>query len=187
MTCTGSGYTLDLPSEQNNGQALLIALYPGTFDPVTNGHFDLIIRAHEIFGDLVVAIAENRGKTPLFSLAERVALVEEVTRGMAHVKVIGFEGLLIDCVRENQAGVLIRGLRAVSDFEFEFQLASANRRLDSSIETVFLTPSESHTFTSASLVKEIAMYGGDVSSFLHPLVLDAVRRKFRKADGSKAG
>lgn len=157
----------------------MIALYPGTFDPITNGHSDLILRAQHIFGKVVVAIAENPRKTPLFNLEERIELVREVTRELENIAVIGFDGLLIDCVRENQAGVVIRGLRAVSDFEFEFQLASANRRLDPNIETVFMTPSESHTFTSASLVKEIAMYGGDVSSFLHPVVLAAVRHKFR--------
>lgn len=157
----------------------MIALYPGTFDPITNGHSDLILRAQHIFGKVVVAIAENPRKKPLFDLAERLALVREVTGDIDNVEVVGFDGLLIDCVRANHAGVVIRGLRAVSDFEFEFQLASANRRLDPNIETVFLTPSESHTFTSASLVKEIAMYGGDVSSFLHPTVLDAIRRKFK--------
>lgn len=157
----------------------MIALYPGTFDPITNGHSDLIVRAQHIFGKVVVAIAENPRKAPLFDVAERIELVREVTRELDGIDVIGFDGLLIDCVRENHAGVVIRGLRAVSDFEFEFQLASANRRLDPNIETVFMTPSESHTFTSASLVKEIAMYGGDVSSFLHPVVLEAVRNKFR--------
>lgn len=157
----------------------MIALYPGTFDPITNGHSDLIFRAQHIFGKVIVAIAENPHKAPLFTLDERIALVREVTGEMASIEVIGFDGLLIDCVRQNRAGVVIRGLRAVSDFEFEFQLASANRRLDPNIETVFMTPSESHTFTSASLVKEIAMYGGDVSSFLHPAVLAAVRSKFR--------
>ncbi len=157
----------------------MIALYPGTFDPITNGHSDLIVRAQHIFGKVVVAIAENPRKAPLFDVAERIELVREVTRELDGIDVIGFDGLLIDCVRENHAGVVIRGLRAVSDFEFEFQLASANRRLDPNIETVFMTPSESHTFTSASLVKEIAMYGGDVSSFLHPVVLEAVRSKFR--------
>lgn len=156
----------------------MIALYPGTFDPITNGHSDLILRAQHIFGKVVVAIAENPRKAPLFNLQERIALVREVTRDVENVEVVGFDGLLIDCVRQNHAGVVLRGLRAVSDFEFEFQLASANRRLDPDIETVFLTPSESHTFTSASLVKEIAMYGGDVSSFLHPTVLKAVRKKF---------
>lgn len=159
----------------------MIALYPGTFDPITNGHSDLILRARRIFGKLVVAIAENPHKTPLFPLDERIDFVREVIGDMEidNVDVVGFNGLLIDCVRANHAGVVIRGLRAVSDFEFEFQLASANRRLDPEIETVFLTPSESHTFTSASLVKEIAMYGGDVSSFLHPVILEAVHNKFK--------
>lgn len=167
------------PPKYHTRELDLIALYPGTFDPITNGHSDLILRAQHIFGKVVVAIAENPRKAPLFNLAERIELVREVTRDIENVDVVGFDGLLIDCVRDNHAGVVIRGLRAVSDFEFEFQLASANRRLDPTIETVFLTPSESHTFTSASLVKEIAMYGGDVSSFLHPLVLEAVRQKFK--------
>lgn len=153
----------------------MIALYPGTFDPITNGHSDLILRAQNIFGKVIVAIAENPHKTPLFNLQERIDLVREVVEERDNVAVIGFDGLLIDCVRDNHAAVVIRGLRAVSDFEFEFQLASANRRLDPNVETVFLTPSESHTFTSASLVKEIATYGGDVSSFLHPRVHDALR------------
>ncbi|MBS1270457.1 MAG: Phosphopantetheine adenylyltransferase [Gammaproteobacteria bacterium] len=157
----------------------MIALYPGSFDPITNGHSDLIARAQHIFGKLVVAIAENPHKTPLFTLEKRVELTREVTRDIKNIEVIGFDDLLIDCVQQNHAGVVIRGLRAVSDFEFEFQLASANRRLDPHIETVFMTPSENHTFTSASLVKEIAMFGGDVSSFLHPIVLDAVREKFK--------
>lgn len=177
MTGREGGYRLTNPPNKK-GDIELIALYPGTFDPITNGHCDLILRARHIFGNLVVAIAENPRKTPLFPLHERVELVKAVTSDIDNVRVIGFEGLLIDCVRANHAGVVIRGLRAVSDFEFEFQLASANRRLDPEIETVFLTPSESHTFTSASLVKEIAMFGGDVSSFLHPVVLEAVRKKF---------
>jgi pantetheine-phosphate adenylyltransferase len=171
---------VNIPLQQpQQRESDLIALYPGTFDPITNGHSDLISRAQHIFGKVVVAIAENPRKEPLFNLADRIALVREVTGDIDNVEVVGFDGLLIDCVRENKAGVVIRGLRAVSDFEFEFQLASANRRLDPNIETVFLTPSESHTFTSASLVKEIAMYGGDVSSFLHPTVLEAVREKFK--------
>ncbi|MDH3638061.1 MAG: pantetheine-phosphate adenylyltransferase, partial [Gammaproteobacteria bacterium] len=125
-----------------------VALYPGTFDPVTNGHSDLIFRADRIFDEVIVAIADNPGKSPLFSLEERVALVNNVIDGHSSVRAIGFQGLLVDCAREYKVGVIIRGLRAVSDFEFEFQLASANRRLFPEIETVFLTPSESHTFTS---------------------------------------
>ncbi len=154
-----------------------VALYPGTFDPVTNGHSDLIFRAGRIFDEVIVAIADNPGKSPMFTLEERVALVSRVIDGHTSVRVIGFQGLLVDCAREHRVGVIIRGLRAVSDFEYEFQLASANRRLFPEIETVFLTPSESHTFTSASLVKEIAAYGGDVSSFVHPAIGEAIHNK----------
>jgi len=157
---------------------MTVALYPGTFDPITNGHADLIRRAGCIFDKVVIAIAGNPGKKPLFNLQERIALAEKVTADIPRTKVIGFNGLLINCVRENGAQVVLRGLRAVSDFEFEFQLASANRRLDPDIETVFLTPSEKHTFTSASLVKEIALYGGDVSSFVHEDVYQALSKKF---------
>ena len=156
----------------------ITALYPGTFDPITTGHADLIARATRIFDQVIVAIAGNPNKKPVFDLAERVRLVEHVTRDIDAVRVVGFEGLLIECVLDYAATVVIRGLRAVSDFEYEFQLASANRRLAPDVETVFLTPSESHTFTSATLVKEIAMYGGDVSSFVSPEVLAALRAKF---------
>ena len=146
------------------------AIYPGTFDPITNGHTDLIVRAVRIFDRVVVAIAANPDKNPLFTVDERIAMVRQICEGLDQVEVTGFDGLLIDFVEQQNAQVLIRGLRAVSDFEFEFQLASANRRLNPDVETVFLTPSESHTFTSASLVKEIATYGGDVSSFVDPRV-----------------
>jgi len=146
------------------------AIYPGTFDPITNGHFDLIVRATRIFDEIVVAIAANPDKNPLFSVPERIAMVRQVCDGLENVEVIGFDGLLIHLVEEHDAHVVLRGLRAVSDFEFEFQLASANRRLSPDIETVFLTPSENHTFTAASLVKEIATFGGDVSSFLDPRI-----------------
>ncbi len=157
----------------------ITALYPGTFDPITNGHIDLITRACNIFDQVVVAIAANPDKQPLFTLAERVDLAERVVQSLSCVQVVGFESLLIQCVRDNDASVVIRGLRALSDFEYEFQLASANRRLAPEIETVFLTPSESHTFTSAHLVKEIAMYQGDVSSFVSAEVHAALRAKFK--------
>ena len=153
------------------------AIYPGTFDPITNGHTDLIVRATRIFDRVIVAIAENPAKNPLFTVAERIAMVEQICEGLDKVEVTGFDGLLIDFVERQNAQVLIRGLRAVSDFEFEFQLASANRRMNPDVETVFLTPSESHTFTSASLVKEIATYGGDVSSFVDPRVNRQLTRK----------
>lgn len=153
------------------------AIYPGTFDPITNGHTDLIVRATRIFDRVVVAIAENPAKNPLFTVAERIDMVEQICEGLDKVEVTGFDGLLIDFVEQQNAQVLIRGLRAVSDFEFEFQLASANRRMNPDVETVFLTPSESHTFTSASLVKEIATYGGDVSSFVDPRVNRQLTRR----------
>jgi pantetheine-phosphate adenylyltransferase len=146
------------------------AIYPGTFDPITNGHTDLIVRATRIFDRIVVAIAANPDKNPLFTVDERIAMVKQICEGINNVEVVGFDGLLINFVEEQNAHVVLRGLRAVSDFEFEFQLASANRRLNAEIETVFLTPSENHTFTAASLVKEIAAFGGDVSSFLDPRI-----------------
>ena len=153
------------------------AVYPGTFDPVTSGHRDLVIRTAEMFDRVIVAIADNPDKKPLFALSERIDLAKEVLKDSQHVEIMGFSGLLIDFVREQSAHVILRGLRAVSDFEYEFQLASMNRRLDHNIETVFLTPSERYTFVSASLVKEIARYGGDVSDFVHPVVHDALKRK----------
>ena len=153
------------------------AIYPGTFDPITNGHSDLAARASQLFDELVVAVAENPAKRPLFSVEERIGLVREVLGQLARVRVISFSGLLVHCARREGAAAIIRGLRAISDFEFEFQMASMNRRLDAGIETVFLTPAENHTFTSASLVKEIATLGGDVSEFVHPTVLAALRAK----------
>jgi len=156
-----------------------IAFYPGTFDPFTHGHMDLVERAARLFDKVIVAIAANTAKQPLFSLEERVLLVRSVIADLPAVEVIGFDYLLIDCMRKHGARVILRGLRAVSDFEFEFQLASMNRRLDHEIETVFLTPAENYTFVSASLVKEIARLNGDVSQFLHPLIYDALRKKLQ--------
>ena len=159
-----------------------IAVYPGTFDPITNGHSDLVIRGARMFDRVILAIANNPEKSPLFSLDERICLAKAVLQDTAehsnNIDVVGFPGLLIDFARTQDADVIIRGLRAVSDFEYEFQLASMNRKLDSEIETVFLTPSENHTFVSASMVKEIARYGGDVSQFVHKQVFDALREKF---------
>ena len=155
-----------------------VAVYPGTFDPITNGHSDLVNRAVRMFDQVILAVAHNPDKSPLFSIEERVELARLVLGDMPNVEVREFSGLLIDFARECQASVVIRGLRAVSDFEYEFQLASMNRRLDKNIETVFLTPAENYTFVSASLVKEIARYGGDVSQFVHPEVYQALKRKF---------
>ncbi|NND82138.1 MAG: pantetheine-phosphate adenylyltransferase [Gammaproteobacteria bacterium] len=154
-----------------------IAIYPGTFDPVTNGHLDLINRAAQIFDEVVIAISNNPQKNPLFDVDERRALVGQVTAGLESVRIECFDDLLVNFVRRQNAKFIIRGLRAVSDFEYEFQLASANRRLDENIETIFLTPSESNYFTSSSLVREIARYGGDVSSFVPPAVLVELNRK----------
>jgi len=157
----------------------VIALYPGTFDPITNGHSDLVRRATRVFDQVIVAIAANPAKKPLFGLAERVELASQVLAEIPGVSVIGFDTLLIDCVRQNRAQVILRGLRAVSDFEFEFQLAGMNRRLGPEVETVFMTPSEREMFVSASLVKEIASLGGDVTEFVHPQVKAALAGKMR--------
>ena len=153
------------------------AIYPGTFDPVTNGHIDLAERASKLFDEVIVAIAENPAKEPFFSLEERLALARQVLSHINNLDVQDFSGLLINYMRTNEARVVIRGLRAVSDFEYEFQLAAMNRQLDSQIETVFLTPSENYTFVSATLVKEIVSLGGDVSKFVHPKVLTALQQK----------
>ena len=152
-------------------------IYPGTFDPFTNGHQDLVLRAARLFPEIIVAVAANPSKTPLLSLDTRVELARRVLTGVNKARVIGFEGLLIDCMNSLNCKVILRGLRAVSDFEYEFQMASMNRKLDPDIETVFLTPSENHTFISASLVREIARLGGDVSQFVDPIILRALNKK----------
>jgi len=146
------------------------AMYPGTFDPITRGHEDLLRRAVRLFDPVVVAIAASPRKAPLFTLEERVELAAEVLKDMPTVKVMGYTGLTVEFAREHDLGVIIRGLRAVSDFEYEFQLATMNRRLTDDVETVFLTPTEHFTFISSSLVREIAEYGGDVTPFVHPYV-----------------
>jgi pantetheine-phosphate adenylyltransferase len=156
----------------------IIAIYPGTFDPITNGHLDLIHRASKLYHRVIVAVAESRGKQPLFSLLERVELIEQVVADFANVNVIGFNNLLVDCARTNQASVIIRGLRAVSDFEYEFQLAGMNRRLNPDIETVFLTPAEQYEFISSSMIREIAKLNGDVSSFVPDIVKQQLTQKF---------
>jgi len=153
------------------------AIYPGTFDPITNGHIDLAERASKLFDKVIVAIAESPAKEPFFSLSERLRLGREVLSHVVNVQVQSFSGLLIDYMKQNNSRIVIRGLRAVTDFEYEFQLAAMNRQLYDEIETVFLTPSENYTFVSASLVKEIASLGGDVSKFLHPTVLKVLQDK----------
>lgn len=153
---------------------MTVAVYPGTFDPITNGHTDLVHRAAQLFDTVVVAIAANPGKTPLFDLSQRVQMAQAVLSDLENVEVCGFSDLLVHFARSKQAKVLLRGLRAVSDFEYEMQLASMNRHLDNSLETVFMTPSEETSFISASLVKEIALHGGDVSPFVHEIIVAAL-------------
>jgi pantetheine-phosphate adenylyltransferase len=152
------------------------AVYPGTFDPITNGHHDLVRRAAGIFDRVVIAIAANPSKAPRFQLDKRVELARAVLVDLPNVEVMGYSGLTVDFARENGLNVIIRGLRAVSDFEFEFQLANMTRHLDQTIETVFMTPQEQFTFISSTLVREIAALGGNVSEFVHPVVADALRR-----------
>jgi len=156
---------------------MIKAVYPGTFDPLTRGHEDLVRRASTLFDSLVLAIADSKAKRPFFPVDERIAMAKEVLADVKNLKVIGFSGLLTDFVREQKARVVLRGLRAVSDFEYEFQLAGMNRNLYPEMETIFLTPSEQHMFISATLVREIAMLGGDVSQFVHPLVAKRLKQK----------
>lgn len=157
-------------------------VYPGTFDPITNGHTDLVSRAASVFDHVVVGIAESPHKKPLFALEERIALAKTELDRLGNVDVVGFDSLLIDFVREVGATVIVRGLRAVSDFEYEFQLASMNRNLDPDIETMFLTPDEQFAFISSTLVKEIARLGGNVSEFVSQDVREALARRFAEGE-----
>jgi len=156
---------------------MIRAVYPGTFDPLTRGHEDLVRRAGTLFDTIVVAIADSKAKRPYFTLEERIAMAREVLSDMKNVEVVGFSGLLTDFVRKQRARVVLRGLRAVSDFEYEFQLAGMNRHLYPEMETIFLTPSEQHMFISATLVREIAILGGDVTEFVHPSVAKRLKQK----------
>jgi pantetheine-phosphate adenylyltransferase len=160
----------------NNG----IAVYPGTFDPFTRGHEDLVRRAARLFAHVVVGIAESHTKRPIFTLEERVTMAQTLCATMPNVKVVGFDGLLMDFLRERNARVIVRGLRAVSDFEYEFQMAGMNRSLHPDIETLFLTPGEQYMFISATMVREIASLGGDVSKFVHPLVAERLAEKLQQ-------
>jgi pantetheine-phosphate adenylyltransferase len=154
-------------------------VYPGTFDPITRGHEDLVRRAAGIFDHVVVAIAANPNKAPMFSIEERVELARGVLADLPNVSIQGYHGLTVEFAKKNHIGVIIRGLRAVSDFEFEFQLANMGRHIAPGVETMFLTPKEHFTFISSTLVREIATLGGDVSQFVHPLVEAAFRRKLK--------
>lgn len=158
----------------------ITAIYPGTFDPVTNGHVDLVRRGTRLFDRVVVAVAANAAKQPLFTLNERVELAKTVFADIEHVEVRGFSTLMVDFAAEIGANVIVRGLRAVSDFEYEVQLAGMNRSMRPEIETVYLSPDVEYTFLSSTLIKDIARHGGDVSRFTHPVVSRALREKFSR-------
>ena len=161
----------------SNSTSITRAIYPGSFDPITRGHIDLVERASRLFDEVVVAVADSKSKLTLFTLEERVELIQKTTEHLPDVSVVGFTGLLIDFARQMNTNIVIRGLRAVSDFEYEFQLSWMNRQLEPDIETLFFAPAENYAFVSASLVKEIAQFGGNVSKFVHPEVNKALMKK----------
>ena len=156
------------------------AIYPGSFDPVTNGHLDVISRARKLFDEIVVAVAHNDEKQPLFSLDERLALLRQALDKIDNVRIAQFDGLLVEFAVAEKASAVIRGLRAVSDFEFEFQMALMNRKLEVNVETIFLMPKEEYTYLSSRLVKEIARLGGNISGFVPPSVVQALAKKFKR-------
>ena len=158
-------------------------IYPGSFDPITNGHLDVINRAATLFDEVIVAVAFNEQKQSLFTVDERVSLINEVSATMPNIRIARFDGLLMDFARKEQATAVVRGLRAVSDFEFEFQMALMNRKLEPQIETIFLMPAEKYTYLSSRIVKEIARLGGDVSSFVPVSVAKALRERFAALHG----
>ena len=164
--------------------SIVIAVYPGTFDPLTRGHEDLVRRAAGLFAKLIVGVADSAGKRPVFSLEERIEIAREVLGHYPNVEVIGFRGLLKDFAREQSARVILRGLRAVSDFEYEFQMAGMNRYLLPEVETMFLTPSDQYQFISGTIVREIALLGGDVSKFVFPSVERWLKTKLLQLGGS---
>jgi pantetheine-phosphate adenylyltransferase len=157
------------------------AIYPGSFDPLTNGHWDLIQRAAKLFDRVIVAVAKNQSKHPLFTLAERLAQVKQAVKPLPNVEADAFDGLLIEYVASRRAQTVVRGLRAVSDFEFEFQLALMNRKLNENIETIFMMPKDTYTFLSSRIVKEIARLGGDVGAFVSPHIEAALKKKLKAA------
>jgi pantetheine-phosphate adenylyltransferase len=156
---------------------MLRCIYPGTFDPLTKGHEDLIRRASKLFGEVVVGVADSKRKGPWFTADERVAMAREVVKDLPNVRVERFSCLLLDFAKQQDATIIMRGLRAVSDFEYEFQMAGMNRGMDPNVEVVFLTPSEKYMFISATIVREVAFFGGDISRFVHPVVADALKTK----------
>lgn len=160
----------------------VIAIYPGTFDPLTNGHLDLIHRGSKIFDQLIVAILRNSEKTPLFSLEERIGMLKECTADLPSVRVDTFEGLLVDYAAQQKASAVLRGIRAVSDYEYELQMALMNRKLDSRIETIFMMPAEAYSYLSSRLVREIAQLGGSVTGLVPEMVEDRLRRKIKRVE-----
>lgn len=154
-------------------------IYPGTFDPITNGHVDIVNRASKMFDEVVIAIAIGHHKKPLFSLDERIELVKQSTKHLNNIEIVGFDGLLIDLFKQQNATAVVRGLRAISDFEYEFQLANMNRQLSAEYEVIFFTPAEQYSFISSTLVREIARLQGDVSKFVPPVVEQAFIEKFK--------
>ena len=165
-------------TDKKSGVAHAGAMYPGTFDPITNGHYDIVRRAAGLFDRVVVAVAGNPRKSPLFELSERVAMARDVLSDIPNVEVMGYRGLTIDFAHEHNLAVMLRGLRAVSDFEFEFQMATMSRQIADDIETLFLTPAEQYTYISSTLVREVASFGGDVSKFVPPIVNAALVARF---------
>jgi len=159
------------------------AVYPGTFDPMTLGHEDLVRRAARLFGHVVLAVADSRTKRPMFTLAERIDIARDTLKDVKNVSVEGFSGLLMDFVRKHKATVVVRGVRAVTDFDYEFQLAGMNRKLHPDVETVFMTPGEEYMFLSATLVREISVMGGDVSKFVSPVIAERLKTKISELGG----
>ena len=159
------------------------AVYPGTFDPITAGHEDLTRRASKLFVGVIVAVADSKSKKPLFTLEERVSIAREAFKDLKNVEVMGFSGLLMNFVRQHGARVVVRGVRAVSDFDYEFQLAGMNRQLYPDVETIFMTPGEQYSYVSATLVREISVLGGDVSKFVSPLVAGRLAQKVKQLGG----
>ena len=159
---------------------MLRAIYPGSFDPVTNGHLDIIKRAAEVADELIVGVLQNKAKTPLFSVEERVTILKEVTKDIKNVKIVPFEGLLIDFAQQMDAKVIVRGLRAITDFEYELQMSQTNRKLNANVETIFLTTSLEYSYLSSSTVKEVASFGGDISQFVPEIVAKKITEKIKE-------
>lgn len=164
---------------------MLRAIYPGSFDPVTKGHMDIIERAADIADELIVGVLQNKAKTPLFSVEERVTMLSEVTKNMKNVKIVPFEGLLIDFAQQMDAKVIVRGLRAITDFEYELQMSQTNRKLNSDVETIFLTTSLDYSYLSSTTVKEVASFGGDISQFVPEFVAGKITEKIRERGENK--